>query len=89
MSGTRNVLASALLKEKYKKEKEALSIKTVLLYAEIRGEFERYLTSYVETRTVFEEKLDQVPNLLNMLTLMESEPGDVKPKLKEKIKELL
>ena len=64
-------------------------INTVLLYSEIRGEFERYLTSYVETRIVFEEKLDQVLNLLNMLTLMESEPGEVKPKLKTKIKELL
>ena len=51
--------------------------------------FERNLTSYFETRITFEDKLDQVLNLLNMLTLMEYEPGEVKSQLNEKIKNLL
>ena len=76
---------------KYNKEGDSLykRIETACSLCEARKEFERNLSSYVETRITFEDKLDQVVNLMNMLTLMEHEPGDVKPQLKEKIKNLL
>ena len=77
--------------EKYKKEGDSLyaRIETACLLGAAREEFERNFISYVETRITFEDKLDQVVNIMNMLTLMEYEPGDVKPQLKDKIKDLL
>ena len=77
--------------EKYKEEGDSLysKIETACLLATARTEFERNLISYVETRITFEEKLDQIVTIMNMITLMDYEPDDVNPKMKEKVKDLL
>ena len=77
--------------EKYKEEGDSLyvRIETACLLATARTMFEKNLISYVETRITFEEKLDQIVTIMNMLTLMEYEPDDVNPKVKDKLKDLL
>ena len=55
----------------------------------MRENFEKHLSWYIETRIIFKKHLNKVQSLVNMLALLESEPDEVKPKLKAKIKELL
>ena len=75
----------------FKEEEDNLydKIETICLLAEARTEFEKHLVSYIETRIAFEEKLDQIVNTLNLLTLLEYKPEDVDPKVKGKLKDLL
>ena len=77
--------------ERYKEEGDSLysKLETICLLAEARTDFEKHLVSYIETRIAFEEKLDQIVNTLNLLTLLEYKPEDVDPKVKGKLKDLL